>query len=109
MFLSHARLHVFAEKYDIQPLKVLAFENLQITLANFTLYNERTSDIIELLRYVYECVGTVPGMKDLRDLMTEYMGYQMDTLMKDKNFKDLMIEDGGEMLGDFMEMVRKRI
>ena len=109
VFLSHARLHVFAEKYGILPLKVLALENLQITLAGFDLYTKRTGDIVELLRYIYECVGTVPGMKDLRDLMTEYMGYEMDTLMKDKNFKDLMIEDGGKMLGDFMKMLRKRI
>jgi hypothetical protein len=30
-------------------------------------------------------------------------------LMRDTTFKDLMIEDGGELLGDFMKMVAIRI
>ena len=42
VFLCHARLYVFADKYDIQPLKVLTFEELHAVLAVFTLYQERT-------------------------------------------------------------------
>ncbi|KAL9129114.1 MAG: hypothetical protein Q9175_007385 [Cornicularia normoerica] len=53
VFLSHAQLYVFAEKYDVQPLKVLALEELHATLAIHTLYLERTGDIIALLRYIY--------------------------------------------------------
>lgn len=34
-------------------LKILALEELQATLACFTLYDERTGDIVELRRYVY--------------------------------------------------------
>lgn len=41
IFLSHARLYVFAEKYDIQPLKILSRQKLQHTLAIYTLYPER--------------------------------------------------------------------
>jgi hypothetical protein len=33
----------------------------------------------------------------------------MSILMQDEEFKDLMIEDGGALLGDFMEMVVQRI
>jgi len=109
LLLSHARLYIFAEKYDIKPLKELAFENLQSTLAIFTLYDERTGDIIGLLRYIYACMKTVPGMEDLRALMTDYVGYEMDTLMKDQNFIGLMIEDGGTLLEDFTTMVQKRL
>lgn len=110
VFLSHARLYVFAEKYDIQPLKALALEELQAMLAIFNLHIERTGDIIALLRYVYEntCEST-EGVENMRTLMTHYVGYEMDTLMKDDNFRDLMIEDGGALLGDFMKMVGKRI
>ena len=109
VFLSHASLHVFAEKYDIQTLKSLALENLQNTLAIFTLYSERTGDIIELLRYVYGCVRKIPEMEDLRMLVTNYLGYEMDILMEDEAFKDLLVKDGGTLLGDFMDMVWKRI
>ncbi len=110
IFLSHARLHVFADKYDIESLKLLALEELQITLAKFTLYSERTGDIVELLRYIYANSGeSVPGVEDLRTLTTHYVGYEMDMLMRDGNFKALMIEDGGPLLSDFMGMVGKRI
>ena len=109
VFLSHAMLYVFAEKFDIETLKVLAFERLHNTLAIFTLYPSRTGDITELLRFVYGCVGTVPGMEDLRKLMRDYLGYEMDTLMKDDGFKRLIIENGGTLLEDFIALVQKRI
>ena len=110
VFLCHARLYVFAEKYDIQPLKDLALEELQATLAIFTLYQERTGDVISLLRYVYANTREpVKGVEDMRALLTHYVGCKMDTLMKDDNFRELMIEDGGALLGDFMKMVGKRI
>ena len=110
VFLSHARLYVFAEQYDIQPLKTLAFEQLQLTLTDFHLYPERTGDIIGLLRYIYDNTGeSAAGIEDLRTLLTAYMSYEMDTLMEDEEFKELMFFDGGALLGDFMSVVKKRI
>ena len=51
----------------------------------------------------------MPGIGDLRKPMTEYIGYKMDTLMKDESSKDLMIADGSALLEDFMSMVKKWI
>ena len=110
VFLSHAQLYVFAEKYDIQTLRTLALKNLQNVLAIFTLYKERTGDIITLLEYIYENTREpIDGIEDLRTLLTHYVGYEMDMLMKDESFRDLMIADGGALLGDFMKMVMKRL
>ena len=110
VFLSHARLYVFAEKYDIQILKMLALDELHATLKVYNLYPERTSDIIDLLRYVY-CNTSEPseGVEDLRTLMTQYMGCEMDILTKDEDFKGFMIEDGGAVWNDFMPMVSRVI
>lgn len=110
VFLCHARLYVFADQYDVQPLKALALEELQLTLANYTLYSERTGDIIALLRYSYAntCEPTA-GVEDLRTMLTAYMSYEVDTLMKDKAFQDLMVVDGGALLGDFIKIMEKRI
>ncbi|KAI4111432.1 MAG: hypothetical protein LQ339_000631 [Xanthoria mediterranea] len=110
VFLSHAQLYVFAEKYDIKKLKTLALENLHAGLAIYTLYEQRTWDIVALLRYVYANTSeTVDDVEDLRTLLTLYMGYEMDTLMQDDDFRDLMVTDGGPLLADFMRMVMKRI
>lgn len=110
VFLSHARLYVFAEKYDIQALKMLSLDELHATLEIYTLYTKRTSDIINLLRYVYSNTNEPSeDVDNLRTMMTQYMGCEMDTLTYDEDFRDLMIEDGGAMLSDFMTMVGKRI
>ena len=110
VFLSHARLYVFADKYDILPLKTLALEELHNTLAIYTLYPTRTGDIIALLRYVYaNTVESARGGDELRKILRDYVGYEMKTLMKDGEFNDLMIEDGGPLLSDFTKMVAKRI
>lgn len=115
VFLSHARLYVFAEKYDIQALKMLALDELHATLAIYTLYTKRTSDIIDLLRYVYcNTSEASEGVENLRTLMTQYMGCELDILTYDEDFKGLMIEEegadeGGGLLSDFMKMVGKRI
>lgn len=110
VFLSHARLYVFAEKYDIQLLKMLAFEELHNTLAIYTLFRTRTRDIVDLLRYVYANTNeSAKAEKGMRRLLRDYVGYEMDVLMKDEEFKDLMVEYGGSLLGDFMKVVAKRI
>ena len=113
VFLCHAELYIFAERYDIQSLKTLALDELHATLAIFTLFDERTRDIIELLRYTYEnTADSKNANEDLRSLLTHYIGFEMDTLIKDPDFKDLMIRDGaagGNLLGDFLSVVSKRI
>ena len=110
VFLSHARMYVFAEEYDIQSLKALALDELHGTLQNFNLYPERTEDIVALLRYVYANTGEpVDGVEDMRTVLAHYVGFEMDTLLGDKKFGDLMIEDGGALLGDFLKMVKQRL
>ena len=110
VFLSHARVYVFAEKYDIQLLRALALDELHGTLQNFNLHPERTGDIIALLRYVYANTGeSADGVEDMRTVMKHYVGFEMDTLMKDNAFGDFMVEDGGALLGDFLKMVEQRI
>lgn len=111
VFLCHARMYVFAAQKMIQPLQALAKEELQATLARFTLYKQRTGDIIALLRYIYETDSNGEAdVDELRTLMSQYIGFEMDTLIKDVEFKMLMSEDkDGALLGDFLKMVEKRL
>ena len=110
VFLSHARVYVFADQYDVQGLKSSALKELHLSLAHYTLYPDRTGDIIALIRYIYSNTGeSTSDVKDLRSVLIEYMGCEMDTLMKDSAFKELMSEDGGALLGDYMKAVKQRI
>ena len=110
VFLSHAQLYVFAEKYDIQSLKTLALEELHATLVVYTLYDVRTGDIIELLRYVYANTRKPQeGVDDMRSMISQYVGSKMDVLMGAAEFGELIIQDGGDLLHDFMRAVSTRI
>ncbi len=110
VFLSHARLFVFADLYDIQPLRKLALEELHAVLAIYTLYQMRTGDIVALLRYGYGNPSEPrEGLEEMRTLMTQYMGYEMDTLIEDEDFRDLVIENGGPLLSDLLTMVGRRL
>ncbi|SLM39594.1 BTB/POZ-like [Lasallia pustulata] len=110
VFLSHARLYVFAERYDIQPLRTLALEELHSTLAVYTLYHERTGDIVALLRYVYANTGVLTrGGEDLRSVLRDYVAIEISVLVKDEELNNLMLEDGGPLLQDIMKMFDKRI
>ena len=108
VFLGHARLYVFADKYDIEKLKILAMEELYVSLAVSTMYQQNTSDIVALLRYIYSNTA-VPkdGTEDLRSLMTEYIETEIDSLIQDKDLEVLMSEDAS-MLADIMGVVRRK-
>ena len=110
VFLGHARLYVFADKYDVQTLKVLAMEELHATLAVYTLYQERTAEIVRLLRYVYaNTAESKDGVEDLRTILTQYMEAEVDILIKDENLQELMLEDGGPLLADLMKVISERL
>lgn len=110
VFLSHARVYVFADKYDIKPLRNLALHKLHQMLAIYHLYPERCRDIVALIRYSYtETADRGEQVEDLRSLLTDYMGMEMAILVRDEEFKTLLLEDGGALLGDFLKMVGKRL
>ncbi|KAG9764826.1 hypothetical protein KCU73_g784, partial [Aureobasidium melanogenum] len=70
VFLGHAQLYVFADKYDIQQLAKLSLSKLGHTLAGFNVFNERIDDVVELLQFCYVNTPERAGTKDkLRDLV----------------------------------------
>ena len=110
IFLCHAQLYVFAEKYDIQQLKKLAFEELHTILAIFDLHTERAGDIGALFRYAYSNIQRPPADQEpLLWMLKDYLGFEMDTLMLDESFRELVKEDINDMLEDYMMQVMMRL
>ena len=110
VLLCHAYLHVFADKYDIQALKVLALEELHATLTVFSLFPERTGDILNLLSYVYkEAPEQADKMEDLRTLMTQYVDSEFETLVKDETLGTYLLRENEEFLEDLLKIIRKRL
>lgn len=109
VFLSHAYMYVFAEKFDIQPLKRLALRYLHQTLAGFTLWPESVGDIVLLARFVYDNTSVpLNGVEPMRDMLKRYICYEMDVLVGASDFNNLL-EENRELLHDFCSMVGERI
>ncbi|KAG8531835.1 uncharacterized protein KY384_003471 [Bacidia gigantensis] len=126
VFLSHARLYVFAGEKLIYDLSKYVLGQLHAILASFTLYGCRTGDIVALLKYVYEntvrdgqdhdrglgheCAYT--ARNELRNMLTDYIGWQLETLMLDEEFRSLpftMESNGPEFHEDFLHVVMRRL
>jgi len=67
VFLGHAELYVFAEKWGIESLKPLALHKLHKTMLSFTLYAARQLDIVQLPRYAYYSDENTPDRVDFVD------------------------------------------
>lgn len=106
LFLPHAKMFVFAEKYDIQPLKMLAIHNLHHALSHYQLLPQHVSDITNSIQYSYENTHASDDL--LRELLASYVELEMAVLIEAKPFEDLL-EEGGDFVGDFLKRVKKRI
>ncbi|MCJ1238868.1 hypothetical protein MMC14_006859 [Varicellaria rhodocarpa] len=71
VFLGHARVYVFAEKWVIEPLKAIALNKLHEALRNYTRYEARCSDIIELVKYTYDNTPCLNQRDPLRELVIQ--------------------------------------
>jgi hypothetical protein len=95
VFLCHASLYVFSDRYCIEPLQELARQKLRLTLSRFTLFDERVSDIVELVQYTYaNTMEHEEGIDKLRNLVTDYVICQIEAIAKNKNFITLLQEPG---------------
>jgi hypothetical protein len=109
VFLSHARLYAFAEKYDIAPLCQLSLHKLHRTLTEFKLYDDRRGDIIELMRYTYlNTPDLSESMDPLRSLVIHYAAYVVEKLAKSDDFQT-MLEELGQLGRDLVLWMLKRI
>ncbi|TVY51417.1 hypothetical protein LCER1_G007636 [Lachnellula cervina] len=111
VFLGHAQLYVFADKWGIESLKTLALFKLHRTLTTFTLYSARRPDIVELLRYTFSNDHTpdlVDGVDDLRSLVMLYTACEVESLIHCPEFLSL-IGEGGQLAQNLVQILMKRI
>lgn len=110
VFLGHARLYVFAEKYGASTLRALALSKLHRTLTYFTIFKERIGDVIALVRYAYSNENTPDYdseiVDDLRRLVTQYVVCEFRAFANTEQFCSLL-EEGGPFVRDWWNLVRK--
>jgi hypothetical protein len=114
VFLCHARVYAFAEKYDILALRDLALQKLQRTLDAFNVCGKRVKDIVCLARYAYSNDNTCDSetgqdnIDKLRRLVVHYIVCVYRTVAENTSFLQLM-EEGGPFASDLTRMVARRV
>ncbi|MCJ1243638.1 hypothetical protein MMC30_000835 [Trapelia coarctata] len=108
IFLGHARLYVFAEKYDIKPLRAAALNKLHRTLSTFKLYEARYGDIVALIRYSYDNTPSRRVMDPLREMLVHYVAYEATRVARCGQCMEL-VQENGSFASDLLGMVLERV
>ncbi|KAG6142305.1 hypothetical protein E4U38_005669 [Claviceps purpurea] len=90
LLLSHARLYVFADCYEITPLMGLSLSTLYNVLMEFPEWSDIADMLIQLLRYCYE--NDTPAV--LKDLVMRYAVCHVENLWKRKEVTELARTNG---------------
>jgi hypothetical protein len=87
VFLSHAEIHRFGVRTGWLSLSVLSLYRLLQLLEHFTLFEERTGDIVQLLKFVFE---DSEYMENLENILRDYMVWNVEILMRNADFKSFL-------------------
>jgi len=108
VFLNHARLYVFAEKWDIKPLEALMLYKLYAILCKYKPYEARYSDIVEVIRYTYEHTPYRKRIDGLRELVTQYMPREQTQIAESEPCL-LLVEDSGPLARDLLSIMLEKL
>lgn len=109
VFIAHAQLYCFADKYDIQPLAKLALSKLGHTLAGFKVFEERIEDVVELLEFCYANTPERVETRDkLRNLIIKYVACVMEKLTASRRFL-LLLGEANSISPDLTVELCKRL
>jgi len=109
IFLCHARLYKFSDRYVCKKLMNLALQKLRLTLARYIFHKERASDVVELINYTYaHTLDSDQRCDRLRALVLDYATCYFRELIQDLSFVELLRE-GGPFPSDLMSKVAEMV
>ena len=108
VFLGHASLYVFADKWGMEPFKAVVLYKLHKTLCTYTRYEARYGDIIELAEYTYDNTSSRSQRDPLRELVIQYVADEPKEIASSEQCMEL-VEKGGAFAKDLMGLVLRQI
>lgn len=94
IFICHAELYVFADRYDIPSLRDMTLFRIHEIFISFIHYPERLHEIVKLIEYVYESTSeptSGSGSDRLRELMAHYVFTTLTEFMDNKEFVENLL------------------
>lgn len=111
IFLAHAKLYVFADKYGVNILKQTVLHKLHKTLAIYTINPADIGAVIEFIRYTFSEDNTLDQdnyVEDLRELVIAYVASEIKMIGNCGQFL-LLLEEGGAFVKKFWPAMMKKI
>ncbi|CRG86891.1 hypothetical protein PISL3812_03904 [Talaromyces islandicus] len=90
VFLCHAKLYVFADKWCVSSLQNPCLHKLKQTLQRFTIYQSRRRDLYKLIDYCYKFTRENDRDNPLTSLVAHYISCVVEYLVNDQGFQDLL-------------------
>ncbi|KAG6075812.1 hypothetical protein E4U15_005433 [Claviceps sp. LM218 group G6] len=93
LFISQAKIFVFAEYYGVETLMNMSMGRLHKLLCRVRLSRERIEDVLALIRYCYDR----PGIEKLKEMVAAYSAAIIDAQVSDvvaECFRDVLRERG---------------
>lgn len=109
IFLCHARLYKFSDRYSCEKLMDLTLHKLRLTLSQYLFHTFRASDIVELVRYTYAHTTDFESKRDkLRALVLDYVVCYFRELLDTTAFLELL-QEGGSLPMELMISIAKLV
>lgn len=110
VFIAHAELYIFAEKYGIKILKQTTLHKLHKTLAIYTINPDNIGAIVELIRYTFSEDNTLAQenhVDDLRELVFAYVTSQLKVIRECEQFLALLEEGGAFVKRVWLTLIKQ--
>lgn len=109
----HARVYVFANKYDIPELHILVLDKLHQALCSYKVAENQMGKVIDLTQFSYSNDNTRDNeagqVRDsLRSMVVHFVVCVFETIEKNDSFLAL-VEKGGFFERDLTGLLGKRI
>ncbi|KAF5020504.1 hypothetical protein F66182_7467 [Fusarium sp. NRRL 66182] len=103
--LSHARLYILADKYDVEDLRRLALRRLHALLHELVLFPQRISDIVALAQEIF--TNTVE-QDDAREIIVKYFACFIEHIRDSPELVELLGK-GGDFPAALIEKMALRL
>lgn len=109
VFLSHAQLYVFADKYEIPDLGRLAARRLDEALGSFQFTSLCATDFAHLMQYIYDNTAEREDEADvLRSIVGIFIANNVKSLIDTESFVAI-IENGKSLARDIVQKIVARL
>lgn len=109
VFLCHARLYVFSNRYECDTLRDLCLQKLRLTLSRYLLHSRQCPDVTRLVRYAYTHTPDFKqGSDKLRNLVSDYVVCHVEQMCREADFLGMLQECDG-LASDLMLKLMSRL